>query len=195
MNRAVQSVLDCPPDEQLEAALFLLRALTCDDEASLAHYKDRFGLSRKEGQLLHYLAVRAPRVCTPEQVMSAIYGIQDEQPEVSIVKVWVCKVRKRLEPHGVQINTSWGVGNWMAAEDAARVLPPIVQEEAPEWTPSAPDDAAPTNRHEDWTLRDTAALLARRYAGWEWWQLARHFRRTERACMDRYRLAKELLAA
>ena len=60
-----------------------------------------------------------------EMAMSAIYAhLPDEEPEIKIVDVWVCKMRRKLRPYGIEIQTQWGQGYFISAEGkrAARRL-------------------------------------------------------------------------
>jgi two-component system cell cycle response regulator CtrA len=53
--------------------------------------------------------------------MTALYGNDwDDPPEESIVKVWLCKIRKKVRPLGIEINTNWGVGCHMPEESKAK---------------------------------------------------------------------------
>jgi len=52
----------------------------------------------------------------------ALYGINpDAGAEPKIIDVLVCKARQKLAPHDIKINTIWGHGYEMAAEDAAKL--------------------------------------------------------------------------
>jgi hypothetical protein len=49
---------------------------------------------------------RAPRVDT---FMAALYSSQaDDPPDENILDVWICKMRKKLNPYGIEIKTHWG---------------------------------------------------------------------------------------
>lgn len=60
--------------------------------------------------------------CSKEQLMHALYepGVDDE-PNIKIVDVFICKLRKKLTPYGVAIETIWGRGYRMTAQTKARV--------------------------------------------------------------------------
>lgn len=66
-------------------------------------------LTGKEGRIVGALMAR--ETCTKVQLMAALYqpGVDDE-PEIKIIDVFVCKVRKKLRPFGINIETVWGVG-------------------------------------------------------------------------------------
>jgi two-component system, cell cycle response regulator CtrA len=76
-------------------------------------------LTGKEGQVLGCLLTGRPH--TKHQIMDAMYqdGVDDE-PELKIVDVFVCKLRKKLAPYGLAITTLWGRGYVMDAPALAR---------------------------------------------------------------------------
>lgn len=80
-------------------------------------------LTGSETRLFGHLLARD--VATKASIMSALYepGVNDE-PEIKIVDVFVCKLRKKLAPFGIEIATLWGMGYRMTAEakDKARAL-------------------------------------------------------------------------
>jgi two-component system cell cycle response regulator CtrA len=68
--------------------------------------------SKMEANLLHLIALRAGSTVTKQMAMDYLYGGRDE-PELKIVDVFVCKIRKKLDPilGGVDvIRTVWGRG-------------------------------------------------------------------------------------
>jgi two-component system, cell cycle response regulator CtrA len=80
-----------------------------------------FRLTGKEARLLGCLLARDQ--ATKDQLMTALYdpGIDDE-PEIKIIDVFVCKLRTKLRPFGIPVRTIWGVGYALDAEskDAIR---------------------------------------------------------------------------
>ncbi|TPM41566.1 winged helix-turn-helix domain-containing protein [Mesorhizobium sp. B2-3-4] len=78
-------------------------------------------LTGREARVFAFLTTRD--VASKSAIMQAIYtaGVDDE-PEIKIVDVFVCKIRKKLKPFGVTIATVWGQGysltnrqDWRAA--------------------------------------------------------------------------------
>lgn len=68
-------------------------------------------LTGYEALLLQRLAEVFPRVLTKEDLLSWMYQISpDKEPELKIIDVYVCKIRKKIEPIGVRIDTIWGKG-------------------------------------------------------------------------------------
>jgi two-component system, cell cycle response regulator CtrA len=69
-------------------------------------------LTGKEYQMLELLAVRRGQTISKEQFLQALYGGFDE-PELKIVDVFVCKLRKKLATAGfagAELRTVWGRG-------------------------------------------------------------------------------------
>ena len=67
-----------------------------------------FGLTTQEAAIFGVLlSNRAPRKST---FMAALYsdGAYDDEAEEKIIDVWICKIRKKLKPFGIEIKTNWG---------------------------------------------------------------------------------------
>jgi two-component system, cell cycle response regulator CtrA len=66
-----------------------------------------FSFTKSEATIFRVLlANRAPR---PEALMNALFSTDvDEAPDEKILDVWICKMRKKLKPHGIEIKTNWG---------------------------------------------------------------------------------------
>lgn len=72
-----------------------------------------WGLTQNEARLFGALLER--ELLTKDAAMAALYRDRGEdEPEVKIVDVFVCKTRKKLKPFGIEIGTRWGVGYFMA---------------------------------------------------------------------------------
>jgi two-component system cell cycle response regulator CtrA len=86
-------------------------------------------LTGKEFQMMELLALRKGVTLSKEQFLNHVYGGMDE-PELKIIDVFMCKLRKKLRRAGVgdAITTVWGRGYLLADENAAKVdLPSIVK--------------------------------------------------------------------
>ena len=75
-----------------------------------------FKLSKMEEKLLVYLMGQSKP--TKAMMMEALYGdyyVSPEilMPDIKIIDVMVCKLRKKLEPFGVVIMTYWGRGYYL----------------------------------------------------------------------------------
>ena len=61
-------------------------------------------------RMLLGLLMRRHRV-TKDQMMTMLYADRpDEEPDSKILDVMICKMRKKLSPHGVEIHTIHGAG-------------------------------------------------------------------------------------
>lgn len=80
-----------------------------------------FCLTSKEAILLAAL-YKSPQSMTKSSLMTLMYQFSsaDEVPDIKIIDVFVCKLRKKLKPFGIIINTVWGQGYQL--EDASRTL-------------------------------------------------------------------------
>lgn len=81
-----------------------------------------FGLSPTETKLLGLL--RAHEVLRLNAVMVALYSCRPgDPPDEKIVSVYVCKLRKKLKPWGLnaQIKAVWGVGWRLTPEGKAAI--------------------------------------------------------------------------
>ena len=82
-------------------------------------------LTGKEYAILELLMLRRGMVLTKEAFLSHLYGGLDE-PEMKIVDVFVCKLRKKLERAGADgvIGTVWGRGYMIKAAEGDAIEPP-----------------------------------------------------------------------
>jgi two-component system cell cycle response regulator CtrA len=72
----------------------------------------RVHLTGKEYQMLELLSLRKGATLTKEMFLNHLYGGTDE-PELKIIDVFICKLRKKLAAAGNgehQIETVWGRG-------------------------------------------------------------------------------------
>lgn len=77
----------------------------------------QFGLTRQEGALFGLL-LKNPLV-TKEFAISALYLHKQDEAEIKIVDVFICKTRKKLKPYSVEIETVWGRGYRLPPESRA----------------------------------------------------------------------------
>ena len=75
-------------------------------------------LTGKEMGLLTLLASNRGRTQTKEMILSALYSALEDEPEIKIVDVFICKLRRKLddahEGAGAAIETVWGRGYQIA---------------------------------------------------------------------------------
>lgn len=89
-------------------------------------------LTGKEYQMLELLALRKGTTLTKEMFLNHLYGGRDE-PELKIIDVFICKLRKKIEKvsQGITyIDTVWGRGYVMHDFDAAKALEPVLKQSA-----------------------------------------------------------------
>lgn len=81
-------------------------------------------LTGKEFAMLELMALRKNNVLTKEAILNALYGGMDE-PELKIIDVFVCKLRKKIGP-GI-VETVWGRGYCLRDQETPKVTaPPVV---------------------------------------------------------------------
>ena len=85
----------------------------------------RVHLTGKEHQLLEFLSLRKGTTINKEMILSQLYGGMDE-PEIKIIDVFICKLRKKLAnaSNGKNyIETVWGRGYMLRdpLDDEARI--------------------------------------------------------------------------
>ena len=83
-------------------------------------------LTGKEYAILELLVLRRGMVLTKEAFLNHLYGGMDE-PEMKIIDVFICKLRKKLAMAGAGnlIGTVWGRGYMMRDSGAEPVLAPV----------------------------------------------------------------------
>lgn len=66
-------------------------------------------------------ALLARELLTKDAAMAVLYrDFGKDEPEPKIVDVFICKLRKKLKPFGIAIETVWGVGYRVGPEVKAR---------------------------------------------------------------------------
>ncbi len=88
--------------------------------------------TRREYSILELLALRKGSTLTKDMIMSHLYGGMDE-PEIKIIDVFVCKLRRKLSSAGGEnyIETVWGRGY---------LMPILEADELPDRKATAPPD-------------------------------------------------------
>lgn len=75
-----------------------------------------YQLTALEARVFAHLASR--ELGTKQSIMMALYSDRAEEPEIKIVDVFVCKMRRKLSKFGVRIETVWGQGYRLARQTA-----------------------------------------------------------------------------
>lgn len=92
-----------------------------EEEIGLAaDFPVHFGLTGQESICLGVLLKNnAPRKST---FMTALYSDRlEDDVEEKIIDVFICKMRKKLSPLGIQIETMWGEGYFLKEETKTRL--------------------------------------------------------------------------
>src|SRR3954454_6466079 len=79
-------------------------------------------LTESEEALLQII-VTAEGVCFRERLFQGLYGSRSEtsQPDPRIIGVHLCRLRRKIGAHGIQIGTVHGVGVFMRPESKERL--------------------------------------------------------------------------
>lgn len=100
-----------------------------DDDVYMA-VRNPWSLTKKEMGVL-FAILRRENGVSREQVMNAIYaGSADEQPEMKIIDVFVCKLRRKMRENGPDdyrmddgwLETVWGRGYRISPENRAKLV-------------------------------------------------------------------------
>jgi DNA-binding response OmpR family regulator len=67
-------------------------------------------LTRQEAGVLEQLRDARGAIVSKESLLSNLYVVEADEAEIKIIDVFICKLRKKLKPLGVEIGTVWGRG-------------------------------------------------------------------------------------
>lgn len=89
-----------------------------DDRNEIRYGGKRVGnLTGQEGVMFRAFLLANGNVRTKEALLNELYArkfyAEGEMPEIKIIDVFVCKLRKKLEPLGLYIGTIWGRGYYL----------------------------------------------------------------------------------
>lgn len=76
-------------------------------------------LTPSEAKVLRIIAA-GKDIVTRAHVMTALYD-SDDEPYCKIIDIFLCRMRKKLRPFGIEIKTYWGMG-WALEEEARAIL-------------------------------------------------------------------------
>lgn len=81
-------------------------------------------LTATETSLLTRLAEVFPRILSKDDAMTWMYQLRagGDEPEIKIVDVLICKIRKKIEPLGVRVDTVWGKGYALAVSRKPQII-------------------------------------------------------------------------
>ena len=66
-------------------------------------------------------ALRSTAFMTKEAILNVMYGGMLEEPNQKIIDVYICKIRRKMAPFGVEIDTVWGRGYCISDVMKARI--------------------------------------------------------------------------
>jgi DNA-binding winged helix-turn-helix (wHTH) protein len=86
---------------------------------SITRQGETVRLTGDEFRFARILFTRAPAVVEKDSIYQAMFAHRhfDEQPEPKIIDVYVCKIRRKIAPLALLIETSWGRGYAMQVFD------------------------------------------------------------------------------
>lgn len=90
------------------------------DEVFVQRARRLFHITALSARLLQVLVEKGE--LSKESLFFALYSDKIDQPELKIVDVLLCKIRKGISPFGVKVETVWGFGYHMFEEDSKKTL-------------------------------------------------------------------------
>lgn len=110
--------LECPCCGQQVSNI---RLLTDTITNTVTTPEGKIKLTPKEMDFLVLMMRKYPEIATKEAVWETVFMEPNgDGPELKIVDVFVCKMRKKLSPLGIVIETFWGRGYRLVESDPAR---------------------------------------------------------------------------
>lgn len=85
--------------------------IIADRDRMEVRYRDRVAyLTGHEFEMFQILLDRVGRVISKESFLTLIYQLDDDEPDMKIIDVFICKMRKKLKGMGFEVRTWWGRG-------------------------------------------------------------------------------------
>ena len=75
-------------------------------------------LRPREFEIMNCMAARSPHSVCRQGLLTALYPHSVDQPNIKIIDVWICRIRKTIEPLNLTVKTHWGRGYSLSPEDA-----------------------------------------------------------------------------
>jgi DNA-binding response OmpR family regulator len=82
-------------------------------------------------ELFMILYRRAGMIIEREALMDQLYQLRENEPDMKVIDVMVCKLRRALQPLGMKIITAWGTGYALDLRPAEKGKVVEVKEEVP----------------------------------------------------------------
>lgn len=100
-----------PVDEEEVSAKERLAFVTADGTQDTAPIMQQFKFTHHEARLFLVLKRSANQTASKDAILTRLYADRiDEAPDIKIIDVFVCKMRKKLAKTTWRINTIWGEG-------------------------------------------------------------------------------------
>lgn len=182
-------VMEQPEDQRLEAALAIIDDLT--GRFGVAVLQQAFRLSPTEAVMLAAINARAPEPVSYDALATALWGPWAELRDPAGVKVYVTRLRRKLEGTGHEILCVWGQGYCLARaiQMVGLTVPasvqPITNSAAALPSKDLLDD--PQRSWSRWSAQQDAELIRMRANGSEWWAIAEEMERSEDSCIRRWK--------
>ena len=104
---------------ELDEARELIRQLEHLMRGSGYRAPECLGLSPRETEILGLLVARES--IRRDVLMMALYGHRSDPPGTGVLSVYLCRLRRKLAPHGLTIESGWGQGWRLTPEMKARL--------------------------------------------------------------------------
>lgn len=108
--------------EELQDQLEHMRGILLPEKLDM---RFDFNLTPQESKLLVCLMKAKGATCSKERLLNWLYSLradQDGVPEIKIIDVFVCKLRKKIRLYGFDIETIWGQGYAMHRDQTVGIL-------------------------------------------------------------------------
>ena len=76
------------------------------------------GLTTHEAVIVACLYKNKGVCITKEHIFNVLYADKLDQPEIRIIDVYICKLRRKLATYGLEVQTVWGRGYLLTHESA-----------------------------------------------------------------------------
>lgn len=93
--------------------------IVCDDDRAEIRFRGKFirNLTSQEFALFRILLDRGGRTIRKESLLELLYAnkafADGDMPEIKIIDVFICKLRKKLVPLDIEVGTTWGRGYFL----------------------------------------------------------------------------------
>lgn len=106
--------------DRIQTLTLRIEALTGDRDKVV----NTLNLTKNEFNMLYFMLVRSPRICSKETLFDARHGsrfVLHDHADPKIVDVLIVRIRKALSLLGIEVENQWGVGYRIRKEDADRL--------------------------------------------------------------------------